>query len=114
MGMSGTVCMVMTPACRPTGARSCTLPPTLVCAETSLSAGPLLRISRYATVVPGVVGCGTYALAMAIDPVALADAHPVTTSVASRAAPAIRSTGISLRTVQGYSASLGHDPPRPA
>src|SRR6266516_4561532 len=102
MGMSGTVRMVMTPACRPTGARSCTFPPTLVCAETSLSAGPLLRICRYATVVPGVVGCGTYALAMAIDPVALADAHPVTASAASKAAPAIRSTGVSLRTISGY------------
>src|SRR5258708_17626320 len=102
MGMSGTVCMVMTPACRPAGARNCTFPPTLVCAETSLSAGPLLRISRYATVVPGVVGCGTYALAMAIDPVARADAHPVTASAASKAAPAIRSTGVSLRTISGY------------
>jgi hypothetical protein len=49
-----------------------------------------------------------------MDGVALADAHPVTTSVASRAAPAIRSTGISLRTMQGYSASRGDDPPRPA
>src|SRR5580700_8587425 len=113
MGMSGTVCMVMTPACRPTGARSCTLPPTLVCAETSLSAGPLLRISRYATVVPGVVGCGTYALAMAMDGVAPADAHPVTTSAASKAAPAIRSTGISLRTKQGYSAGRGTIPRDP-
>src|SRR2546429_2956125 len=102
MGMSATVRMVMTPACRPAGARSCTRPPTLVCAETSLSAGPLLRISRYATVVPGVVGFGTYALAMAIDPVALADAHPVTASAASKAAPAIRSTGVSLRTIPGY------------
>src|SRR5437773_5830529 len=102
MGMSGTVRMVMTPACRPTGARNCTFPPTLVCAETSLSAGPLLRICRYATVVPGVVGCGTYALAMAIDPVALADAHPVTARAASKAAPAIRSTGVSLRTISGY------------
>src|SRR5437016_5097496 len=113
MGMVGTVRMVMTPACRLTGARSCTLPPTLVCTETSLSAGPLLRISRYATVVPGVVGCGTYALAMAIDEVALADAHPVTASAASRAAAAIRSTGVSLRTVLGYSAGRGDDPPRP-
>src|SRR5258705_5486173 len=113
MGMSGTVRMVMTPACRPAGARSCTRPPTLVCAETSLSAGPLLRISRYATVVPGVVGFGTYALATAIDDVALADAHPVTTSAASRAAPAIRSTGVSLRTITGYSAGRGDDPPRP-
>src|SRR6266480_5181889 len=107
MGMSGTVCMVMTPACRPAGARSCTLPPTLVCTETSLSAGPLLRISRYATVVPGVVGCGTYALATRIDGVALADAHPVTTSAVSRAAPAIRSTGVSLRTVLGYPSCTG-------
>src|ERR1700760_668035 len=102
MGMSRTVRMVMAPACRPAGARNCTVPPTLTCAESSLSAGPLLRISRYATVVPGVVGCGTYALAMAIDPVALADAHPVTASAASKAAPAIRSTGISLRTTSGY------------
>jgi hypothetical protein len=36
---------------------------------------------------------------MAIDDVALADAHPVTRSAASRAAPAIRSTGVSLRTI---------------
>src|SRR6266478_5153060 len=105
--MSGTVRMVMTPACRLTGARSCTVPPTLVRTETSLSAGPLLRISRYATVVPGVVGCGTYALATAIDEVALADAHPVTTSIASRAVPAIRSTGVSLRTVLGYPSCTG-------
>src|SRR2546429_1343841 len=102
MGMVGTVRMVMTPAFRPTGARNCTFPPTLVCAETSLSAGPLLRICRYATVVPGVVGCGAYALAMAIDPVALADAHPVTARAASKAAPAIPSTGVSLRTIPGY------------
>src|ERR1700730_6509768 len=102
MGMFGTVQMDMPPAFSPTGARSCALPPTLVCAETSLSAGPLLRISRYATVVPGVVGCGTYALAMGIDPVALGGAHPVTASAASMAAPAIRSTGVSLRTISGY------------
>src|SRR5262249_19958344 len=102
MGMSGTVRMVRTPECRPAGARSCTLPPTLVCTETSLSAEPLLRISRYATVVPGVVGCGTYALATAIDDVALADMQPVTTSAASKAAPAVRRTGISLRTISGY------------
>src|SRR5437773_11763978 len=99
MGMSGTVRMVMVPARRPAGARNCTVPPTLVCTETSLSAGPLLRISRYATVVPGVVGCGTYALATWIDGVAPADAQPVTTSAASRAAPAIRSTAVSLRTM---------------
>src|SRR6516164_2070925 len=90
--MSGTVRMTRAPECCPAGARSCTLPPTLVCTEISLSAGPLLRISRYATVVPGVVGCGTYALATAIDGVALADAQPVTTRAASRAAPAIRRT----------------------
>src|SRR6266704_6889619 len=107
MGMSGTVRMVMAPECRPAGARNCTVPPTLTCAESSLSAGPLLRISRYATVVPGVVGCGTYALATAMDEVALADAHPVTTSTASRAAPAIRSTGVSLRTVLGYPSCTG-------
>src|ERR1700749_1481832 len=99
--MAGTVRMTRAPECRPAGARNCTLPPTLVCAATRLSAGPLLRISRYATVVPGVVGCGTYALATAIDDVALADAHPVTASAASKAAPAIRSTGVSLRTVSG-------------
>src|SRR5215831_12510997 len=110
MGMSGTVRMIRAPECRPAGARSCTLPPTLVCTETSLSAGPLLRISRYATVVPGVVGCGTYALATAIDGVALADAQPVTTSAASRAAPAIRKTGLS-RTVFTL---LGEDPQTPS
>src|SRR5689334_24254467 len=104
MGMSGTVRMTWAPECCPAGARNCTVPPTLVCAAISLSAGPLLRISRYATVVPGVVGCGTYALATAIDDVALADAQPVTTSAASRAAPAILRTGVSPRTVQGYSA----------
>src|SRR3984893_17105321 len=102
MGIPGTVRMIRAPECRATGARNCTLPPTLVCTEMSLSAGPLLRISRYATVVPGVVGCGTYALAMGIDPVALGGAHPVTASAASMAAPAIRSTGVSLRTISGY------------
>src|SRR3979409_2257624 len=99
MGMSRTVRMVMAPEVRPAGAGNCTVPPTLTCAETSLSAGPLLRISRYATVVPGVVGCGTYALATAIDDVALARAPPVARSAARRAAPAIRSTGVSLRTI---------------
>src|SRR5438874_5432135 len=114
MGMSGTVRMARTPERRPAGARSCTVPPTLVRAESSLSAGPLLRISRYATVVPGVVGCGTYALAMAIDDVALADAHPVTASAASRAAPAIRSTGVSLRTITMLAGgTTPHDPPAP-
>src|SRR5580704_5770453 len=102
MAMSGTVCMVRVPACRATGARNCTVPPTLVCTEISLSARPLLRISRYATVVPGVVGCGTYALATTIDDAALADAHPVTTSAASKAAPAIGRTDLSLRMVTGY------------
>src|SRR5215470_17021631 len=99
--MSGTVRIVRAPEWRPAGARSCTVPPTLVCAETSSSAGPLLRISRYATVVPGVVGCGTYALATAIDGVAPADAQPVTTSAAIRAAPATRRT-VNLRTTLGY------------
>src|SRR6266700_2190095 len=113
MGISGTVCMVRMPPCRAPGARSCTLPPTLVRTEMSLSAWPLLRIFRYATVVPGVVGAGTYALATAIDDVAPADAHPVTTSTASKAAAAIRKTDVSLRTVTGYSASRGDDPPRP-
>src|SRR5580704_1909148 len=99
MGMAGTVRMVSAPDCRPAGARSCTVPPTLVCTETSLSAGPLLRISRYATVVPGFVGCGTYALATAIDDVAPADAQPVTASAATTAAPAIRKTGVRLRMI---------------
>ena len=39
IGMSGTVRIVRAPECRPAGARSSTVPPTLVCAETSLSAG---------------------------------------------------------------------------
>src|ERR1700744_6420499 len=99
MGMSRPVRMVMAPACRPAGARNCTVLPTLTCAESSLSDGPLLRISRYATVVPGVVGCGTYALAIANEDVAPAEAHPVTRSAASRAALAIRSTGVILRTI---------------
>jgi hypothetical protein len=62
----------------------------------------VLRMSRYATVVPGVVGCGTYALATTIDDAALADAHPVTASAASNAAPATGRTDLSLRMVTGY------------
>ncbi len=46
MGMSVTVRMVSIPVCSATGARSCTLPPTLVRTEISRSAWPLLRMSR--------------------------------------------------------------------
>jgi hypothetical protein len=59
-------------------------------------------MSRYATVVPGVVGCGTYALVMLIDPVALAVPHPVTPSAASSTAPAMPRTAVSLRMPPRY------------
>src|SRR5690348_4612679 len=39
-----------------------------------------------------------------MDGVARADAHPVTTSTASRTAPAVRDTRVSARTVTGYRA----------
>src|SRR5215470_9968379 len=100
--MSGTVRMVRTPARRASGARSCTFPPTLVCAAISRSAWPLLRICRYATVVPGVAGAGTYAAATWIGDLAPAAAHPVTTSAASTAAAAIRRARLNPRTTTGY------------
>src|ERR1700685_4191288 len=94
--------MVIVPARRTPGARSCTVPPTLVCTATRRSTWPLLRISRYATVVPGVVGWGTYALVTAIDDEALAVPHPVTPSAASSTAPAMPKTDVSLRMSQRY------------
>src|SRR5260370_36891953 len=51
---------------------------------------------------------------MAIDDAALADAHPLTPSAASTAAPAIPRTAVSLRMVTGYSAGRGGSPPRPS
>src|SRR5580700_9672517 len=96
-GISVTVYMVSVPACRAPAARSCTVPPTLVCTAIRRSACPLLRMSRYATVVPGVVGCGTYALVTVIDPAALAVPHPLTPSAASSTAPAMPTTAVSLR-----------------
>src|SRR5690348_16462776 len=39
-----------------------------------------------------------------MDGVARADAHPVTTSTASRTAPAVRDTRVNARTVTGYRA----------
>jgi hypothetical protein len=54
-------------------------------------------MSRYATVVPGVVGCGTYALLTLIDDAALTVAHPLTPSAASSTTPAIPRVDVSLR-----------------
>src|SRR5579864_6295382 len=59
-------------------------------------------MSRYATVVPGVVGCGTYALVTLIEDEALADAHPVTATAASSRAPAMTSTDASFRMATAY------------
>jgi hypothetical protein len=59
-------------------------------------------MSRYATVVPGVVGCGTYALVTLIEDEALADAHPVTATAASSSAPAMTSTDASFRMATAY------------
>src|SRR5438477_9077911 len=39
---------------------------------------------------------------MAMDGVAFADVHPATASTASKAAPAVRNTRVSTRTVTGY------------
>jgi hypothetical protein len=61
-----------------------------------------LRMSRYATVVPGVLGCGTYALLTLIDDAALAVAHPVTPSAASSTAAAMPRTDVSLRMTPRY------------
>src|SRR6516164_6401166 len=65
-------------------------------------------MSRYATVVPGVVGCGTYALVTRMADAALADAHPVTATAASSSAHAIPSTDVSLRMGSGYRVSPLH------
>src|SRR5580693_7186501 len=108
--MYATVCMVSVPACRAPGARSCTVPPTLVCTAIRRSAWPLLRMSRYATVVPDVVGCGTYALVMAIDDVASAVPHPVTPSAARSTAQAMPKTDVSLRITQRYRVPRRDDP----
>src|SRR3984957_10191122 len=97
--MSPTVCMVSTFVFPAWGARICTVPPTLVCTAISRYARPLLRMSRYATVFPGVVGVGTYALVTLIaDDVAWwLVAHPLTPSAASRTPPAMPRTDVTLR-----------------
>src|SRR5581483_3310394 len=48
---------------------------------------------------------------MATDAVALADAHPATTSTASRTAPAVLDTRVSARTVTGYLAPFALSAP---
>ena len=55
-------------------------------------------MSRYATVSPGVVGVGTYALVTLIadDPAWLV-AHPLTPSAASSTPPAMPRTDVTLR-----------------
>ena len=61
--------------------------------------------------VPGVVGCGTYALVIKIDDAALAVAHPVTPSAASSIAQAMPKTDVSLRMTPTLPCFRGGRPP---
>src|SRR5579863_598883 len=69
-------------------------------------------MSRYATVVPGVVGCGTYALVTPIDEAAPAAVHPASATAASSTALAGPARDVSLRIAPGYRAVLVRRQPR--
>src|SRR5579862_8063453 len=112
MGISETGRMTRAPVGLSTRARSCTVPPTLVWAAIRRSARPLFLMARYATVVPGVVGCGTYALVTPIDEAAPAAVHPASATAASSTALARPARDVSLRIAPGYRAVLVRRQPR--
>src|SRR5689334_13949291 len=90
-GMDVTVCMTTGVCPLDAGARSRTVPPTLVDADTSESAAPLFLMSRYATVVcPVAAGACTYAptTTTPAPPAWLREEQPAAAAASMAAAPA--------------------------